>query len=253
MKKIFKYMIVFIIFICSLYFLTTFYNKENSVSIGENIILKIISEDFSENEKEMVGIKDFYSLIKESDNIYVPIDYCNLISYEKDKVDFNDIKVDRQEYTEEGQLIDGADEEEQISVELKLKFIDNFEKNGYNKGIKYKYDENKNLYIHLNSFEYIDNKYIININGYIFKIDSSFVPLTYQNYVEDMLNFKNIFEISDIVNQRNSILYTFSDNLNGYNITVKYIKNFFGYAKDIKISMPFISIDDLGVCRIFKD
>lgn len=241
MKRIFIVASFFIFFIFSLQ--TFVFVSDDDFEIGKEIINKYISNSISIENERYNSLEDFNIKIKKSESIYVPLNLC---SYD---VVTPYLGLIKSEIINNDGIIDAIDDLDIVKDKELKNIIDNFEKVKYN-NIRYIVN-NDYVYVNLNDFKLNGSIYELIIDNVIFRIDSKQVPLTYQNYINQVLKNKNNFKLNNIIRDKNTVIYEFIDLSNDYIVNIKRVKNLMGRTIDICIEDSFI-LNGLGVCKIMS-
>lgn len=232
MNRFLKYCIIFVLlFIMTILFYKFCFNFNSNVYIAEDMITKLVNNSFTDSEQKLEGIVRFNEIVKNQSQDKIFLRNCNIYKI-KEYSKFIDVyNIQESE--------DGADFSVLYFEKAKVNVVDTFIKKGIATDIEYEVINN-DIAINLSDFEFYYDYFEIEIDDVIFRINIDEVNITFNTFINNILKNNNTFKLVNITEEIGNTIFEYKDVITGYTAKIKYIKNIFGYPKDIQIEISSV-------------
>lgn len=228
--------------------LSDFYivNSEDYLDL-DKIITEISDENGSENVVEDSLSADFIA-----DSVEDSIDNSADESVDGFISDSEDFMDDSENHIDDlDGFVENVDGEDFLNIVIgNLVFqdiISKASKGYYDIDYKIKDDE---PYVNVNSLLYKGDYYDLTLDGVVLRYFSDNLPITYQNYINQMCFKENLFELVKIDKTPFSTVFYIRDSFYNFDGKIIIEKDLFGRVKSLDLDLPFIMRDMGNTIRI---
>lgn len=232
-------------------------DKTTDIDRFNKIIEKFYSDTF-DTELNYESMASFNDIKKKSKNVYVPYYNCIMGNTDNFSVDITkEVQPLQEEYAALSEL---SNLENFIYVSEDMEFIID---QVINEKIRSRIlsdevvgdvtwkEENNIVYLNLNDFILKQGYYEIILDGVPFRIDLESTLLTYDTYINQVIEKKNVFILESVENNSGFVVYNIKDVLLNKTFKITCYFDIFKNIVDMKIDLPFI-LGNSKFCYFFE-